>query len=51
MTDPKGDGSLSPHGQEDPDMYLRVVKALSPKDHDSKDFKYGRKEGVSQETF
>ncbi len=26
MTDPKGDRSLPPHKQEDPDMYLRVVK-------------------------
>ncbi|MFN3534098.1 MAG: 4-hydroxyphenylacetate 3-hydroxylase family protein [Desulfatiglandales bacterium] len=26
MTDPKGDRSLPPHGQEDPDMYLRVVE-------------------------
>ncbi len=26
MTDPKGDRSLPPHKQEDPDMYLRVVE-------------------------
>lgn len=26
MTDPKGDRSLSPHEQADPDMYLRVVE-------------------------
>ncbi len=26
MTDPKGDRSLAPHQQEDPDMYMRVVK-------------------------
>jgi 4-hydroxybutyryl-CoA dehydratase/vinylacetyl-CoA-Delta-isomerase len=26
MTDPKGDRSLSPHQQPDPDMYLRVVE-------------------------
>ncbi len=26
MTDPKGDRSLPPHQQEDPDMYLRVVE-------------------------
>jgi 4-hydroxybutyryl-CoA dehydratase/vinylacetyl-CoA-Delta-isomerase len=26
MTDPKGDRSLSPHEQPDPDMYLRVVE-------------------------
>ncbi len=26
MTDPKGDRSLSPHEQSDPDLYLRVVK-------------------------
>ncbi len=26
MTDPKGDRSLPPHRQEDPDMYLRVVR-------------------------
>jgi 4-hydroxybutyryl-CoA dehydratase / vinylacetyl-CoA-Delta-isomerase len=26
MTDPKGDRSLAPHQQEDPDLYLRVVK-------------------------
>lgn len=25
MTDPKGDRSLPPHGQADPDLYLRVV--------------------------
>ncbi len=25
MTDPKGDRSLAPHGQPDPDQYLRVV--------------------------
>lgn len=26
MTDPKGDRSLPPHKQEDPDMYLHVIK-------------------------
>lgn len=26
MTDPKGDRSLPPHAQEDPDLYLRVVE-------------------------
>ncbi|HEX7660921.1 MAG TPA: 4-hydroxyphenylacetate 3-hydroxylase family protein [Pseudonocardiaceae bacterium] len=26
MTDPKGDRSLAPHAQPDPDMYLRVVE-------------------------
>jgi len=26
MTDPKGDRSLPPHRQEDPDMYLRIVE-------------------------
>lgn len=26
MTDPKGDRSLAPHAQEDPDLYLRVVE-------------------------
>ena len=26
MTDPKGDRSLAPHAQADPDMYLRVVE-------------------------
>ncbi|MBU0996380.1 MAG: 4-hydroxyphenylacetate 3-hydroxylase family protein [Proteobacteria bacterium] len=26
MTDPKGDRSLAPHQQEDPDMFLRVVE-------------------------
>lgn len=26
MTDPKGDRSLAPHAQTDPDMYLRVVE-------------------------
>lgn len=26
MTDPKGDRSLPPHKQQDPDMYMRVVK-------------------------
>ena len=26
MTDPKGDRSLPPHGQHDPDLYLRVVE-------------------------
>jgi 4-hydroxybutyryl-CoA dehydratase/vinylacetyl-CoA-Delta-isomerase len=26
MTDPKGDRSLPPHKQEDPDMYLRVIR-------------------------
>ncbi|MBP8987285.1 MAG: 4-hydroxybutyryl-CoA dehydratase, partial [Spirochaetes bacterium] len=28
MTDPKGDRSLPPHKQDDPDLYLRVVKEL-----------------------
>ncbi len=28
MTDPKGDRSLAPHLQSDPDLYLRVVKRL-----------------------
>ena len=26
MTDPKGDRSLAPHQQADPDLYLRVVE-------------------------
>ena len=26
MTDPKGDRSIAPHAQEDPDLYLRVVE-------------------------
>ena len=26
MTDPKGDRSLAPHKQEDPDMFMRVVE-------------------------
>ena len=29
MTDPKGDRSLAPHQQPDPDMYLRVVERRS----------------------
>ncbi len=29
MTDPKGDRSLPPHRQKDPDMYLRVVEITS----------------------
>ena len=29
MTDPKGDRSLSPHLQQDPDLYLRVVERRS----------------------
>ncbi|MFW6297825.1 MAG: 4-hydroxyphenylacetate 3-hydroxylase family protein [Desulfosalsimonas sp.] len=29
MTDPKGDRSLPPHQQPDPDMYMRVVKQTS----------------------
>ncbi|HQI39360.1 MAG TPA: 4-hydroxyphenylacetate 3-hydroxylase N-terminal domain-containing protein, partial [Spirochaetota bacterium] len=28
MTDPKGDRSLPPHKQDDPDVYLRVIKEL-----------------------
>lgn len=29
MTDPKGDRSLAPHAQKDPDLYLRVVERTS----------------------
>ncbi len=29
MTDPKGDRSLAPHQQPDPDMYVRVVKEMA----------------------
>ena len=29
MTDPKGDRSLAPHAQADPDMYLRIVEKRS----------------------